>query len=93
MTCFNCGAESVFKEFGEDVFEVSGHMGKGSVRLAIYDQRWADAVFQLTDLGDKGFAITNDLGGTEGSIDDADVAGVVLGLGRVSWSDVVGLGG
>ena len=77
MGCFDGGAEGVLEELGEDVLKVGRHMGKGSVRLTVYDQRWADAVFQLTDLGDKGFAITNDLGGTERSINDADVAGVV----------------
>ena len=71
-------SKSVFEEFSENVFEVSGHMSEFGVGLAIDDQRGTDTVFQLADLGDKRFAIADDFGGLEGGIDNSDVAGIAM---------------
>lgn len=82
---FDGGSEGVFEELGEDVFEVGGHVGEARVGLAVDDDAGPDAVFQLADLRDEGFALADRFGGAEGGVYYADGGrcGVGLGLGVV----------
>ena len=72
FTIFDGGSEGIFKELGEDIFEVCGHVGEARVGLAIDDDGGADAVFELASLRDEGFALADCFGGTEGGVDYAD---------------------
>ena len=72
FAAFDRGSEGVFEELGEDVFEVGGDVGEAGVGLAVDDDGGADAVFQLADLGDEGFALADCFGGAEGGVDYAD---------------------
>ena len=47
-------------------------MGEAGVGLAVYDNGGADAVFELADLRDEGFAVLDYGGGAEGGVDYAD---------------------
>ena len=69
---FDSGSEGVFEELGEDVLEVGGHVGEAGVGLAIYDDAGTDAVFELADFRDEGFAVSDYGGRAEGGIDYAD---------------------
>lgn len=75
LAVFDGGAEGVLEEFGEDVFQVRGHVGEARVGLAVDENGGADAVFQLADLRDEGFALADGFGGAEGGVDDADGGG------------------
>ena len=66
------GAEGVLEEFGEDVGEVGGDVGEAGGGLAVDEDGRADAVFELADLRDEGFAVVDYGGGPEGGVDDAD---------------------
>ena len=72
LAAFDGGSEGVFEELGEDVFEVGGHVGEARVGLTVYDDGGADAVFQLANLRDEGFALADGFGGAERRVDDAD---------------------
>ncbi len=91
VTVLDGGAEGVFEELGEDVFEVGGDVGEAGVGLAVDDDGGADAVLELADLRDEGFAVAEDLGGAEGRVDDADGGGG--GVVVVVVGDAVGVRG
>ena len=69
---FDGGSEGVFEEFGEDVGEVGGDVGEARVGLAVYHDARTDAVFQLADFRDEGFAVADYRGGAERCVDYAD---------------------
>ena len=75
LAVFDRGSEGVLEEFGEDVFEVGGHVGEARVGLAVDDDGGPDAVLELADLRDEGFALADDVSGAEGGVDDADGGG------------------
>ena len=82
---FDRGAEGVFEELGEDVFEVGGHVGEAGVGLAVDGDGGADAVFELADLRDEGLAVPDYFGGPERCVYHADGGrGPLLGVGVVA---------
>ena len=72
FAAFDRGSEGVFEELGEDVFEVGGDVGEARRGLSVDDDGGADAVFELADLGDEGFAVADCFGGAKGGVDHAD---------------------
>ena len=49
-----------------------GHMGESGVWLTVDDDGGADAVFQLADLRDEGFALADCFGGAKSRVDYTD---------------------
>ena len=92
LAAFDRGAEGVLEELRDDVLEMGGDVGEPGVGLAVDDDGGPDAVFELADLRDEGFAVADYVRRAEGGVDDADGGrGAVLGV----WvgAAAVGLGG
>jgi hypothetical protein len=70
---FDGGAESVLQQLGNDVLEVHRHEGKCGFGLAVNKELGADAISQLTNVGNKASARLNDVCGLENGIYDANV--------------------
>ena len=66
-----------------------------SVRLPVYEDARADAVFELADLTDGAFAMADCVYGAEGSVDDTDVGwrGLVRELPACCVVAAMGLAG
>lgn len=84
FAAFDCGSEGVLEELGKDVLEMCGYVGEAGVGLAVDGDGGPDAVFQLADFRDEGFALADCFGGAERGVDYADGGGrAVLGVGVV----------
>lgn len=92
LAAFDRGSERVLEELREDVLEMGGHVGESGVRLAVDDDGGPDAVFQLADFRDEGFALADYVGGAKGGVDHADGGGRVV-LGVLVVAVAVGLRG
>lgn len=75
--------ECILKQLGDDVLKVNGDVGDAGVWVAGNDEGRPDAVVELANVGDVGLAGGDYAGGLESGVDDADVAGLALGLARL----------
>lgn len=78
VTSFDLGSKGILEELSEDVFEMHGDVCKHVVRVAINVDRGSDAIFELANVTNEGFAVLDDICGLQTSVDDTNITCVGL---------------
>lgn len=81
--CFDGSAETVFQQFGEDVFQMHGNMCDGGFGVSNDIDGRSQSVLQLADVSHHVFAVFDDVGGFQVCVYDANVCGILRRRGRV----------